>query len=107
MRRGFSIVLLFLFCGVVHGQGADAGLKGFYKNYLEEHFALRPLDATQLGDHRFDHLLEDVSKGAREKWRAHDRETLKELRRKIDYKKLSRAEQIDFEIFEHDLKRGS
>ena len=104
--RGLWIFVLVVSCVVSRGQGADAALEVFYKKYLEEHFALRPLDATQLGDHRFDHLLEDVSKGAREKWRAQDREALKELKREVDYKKLSRAGQIDYEIFEHDLKRG-
>src|SRR5687768_1828975 len=102
MRRGFHI-LLFIACSfVLRAQTADAQLEAFYKKYLEEHFALRPLNATQLGDHRFDHLLEDVSKASREKWRAHEREALRELKREVDYKKLSRAAQIDYEIFEHD-----
>ncbi|HUS37772.1 MAG TPA: DUF885 domain-containing protein [Verrucomicrobiae bacterium] len=106
MRRGFQI-LFFIACSfILRAQTADARLEAFYKKYLEEHFALRPLDATQLGDHRFDHLLEDVSKASREKWRAHERERLRELKREVDYKKLSRSAQIDYEIFEHDLERG-
>ena len=32
---------------------------------------LQPLHATEIGDHRFDDKLEDVSKAAREKWVAH------------------------------------
>ena len=106
MRRGFHILLLIACSVILRAQTADAQLEAFYKKYLEEHFALRPLDATQLGDHRFDHLLEDVSKVSREKWRAHEREALRELKKAVDYKKLSRAAQIDYEIFEHDLKRG-
>ncbi len=87
-------------------QDADGQLNAFFKNYLEEHFKLRPLNATRLGDHRFDHLLEDVSKDSRRKWVEHDRRTLGELGRRVDYKSLTRAGQIDFEIFRSDLERG-
>lgn len=106
MRRDFHVLVALLCCAVVRAQSADAKLEAFYKTYLEEHFALRPLDATQLGERRFDHLLEDVSRESREKWREHDRKTLRELNQEVDYKKLSRPAQIDYEIFEHDLKRG-
>ena len=69
-------------------------------------FQMRPLEATRLGEHRFDHLLEDVSAAARKRWVAQAQKTLKELSRKVDYAKLSRAAQIDFEIFEYELKRN-
>jgi len=82
---------------------ADAQLDAFFKKYLDETFRMRPMEATQLGDHRFDHLLEDLTPNARRAWLEHTRKTLAELPKQIDYQKLSRPAQIDFEIFEHAL----
>src|SRR5690242_5083585 len=83
---------------------ADAGLEAFFKSYLDESFRLRPLEATRLGDHRFDSQLEELTPEARTKWLELTRKTLAELPQKVDYSKLSRASQIDFEMFQHDLK---
>ena len=49
-------------------ENADAKLESFFKNYLEESFRQRPVDATRLGDHRFDGLLDDLSPRARAAW---------------------------------------
>ncbi len=81
----------------------DARLTAFFKEYLDEAFRLRPFEATRQGDHRFDHLLEDVSPKARAAWTEHTRKTLADLPKRIDKQKLSRAGQIDFEILEHHL----
>jgi uncharacterized protein (DUF885 family) len=83
----------------------DAQLTAFFKRYLDAEFRARPLEATRLGDHRFDHLLDDLSPKARAASRARWQKTLEELPRAIDFKKLSRAGQIDYEIFAHHLKR--
>src|SRR3954471_18682308 len=110
MRQVFSLFLGFVAILALNSpaRAADAeqDLQAFFRQYLDEHFALRPLDASRLGDHRFDNLLEDVSKASRERWLEHDRKILKELPRRVAYSKLSRAGQIDFEIFQHDLERG-
>ncbi len=79
-------------------------LESFFRSYLDERFRHRPVEATKLGDHRFDSLLEDVSRPARDGWLAHTRKTLNELPKQVDYSKLSRPAQIDFEIFKHDLE---
>ena len=89
----------------VLAQDADANLDTFFKEYLDEHFRQRPLEATQLGDHRFDHLLDDLSRKSRESWLAHARKTLADLPRRVEYAKLSRSAQVDFEIFRHELIR--
>jgi uncharacterized protein (DUF885 family) len=81
----------------------DAKLTAFFRSYLDEEFRHRPLEATRQGDHRFDHLLDDVSPKARAAWKERTRRTLEELPKRIDYKKLSRPGQIDFEIFRHHL----
>src|SRR4029077_54109 len=83
---------------------ADAKLESFFKSYLDDNFRLRPLEATRLGDHRFDAQLEELTPEARAKWLELTRKMLADLPQKIDYSKLSRAGQIDFETFEHTLK---
>src|SRR4051812_11413528 len=67
----------------------DAKLERFFRTYLEEEFQMRPFEATQLGDHRFDHLLDDLSPEARQKQLDHIRGGLQELRKEINYKSLS------------------
>jgi uncharacterized protein (DUF885 family) len=88
------------------GQDADAQLNAFFKQYLEESFRQRPLEATRLGDHRFDHLLDDVSEKGRAAWIEHDRNTLADLPRRVDLPKLSPAAKIDAEIFQHELVKS-
>jgi uncharacterized protein (DUF885 family) len=83
----------------------DARLQTFFKKYLDEEFRRRPLEATRLGDHRFDHLLDDVSAKSRASWKERTAKTLADLPREINKKKLSRGGQIDFEILEHHLTR--
>jgi uncharacterized protein (DUF885 family) len=79
-------------------------LESFVQQYLDEHFQMQPLAATDLGDHRFDALLDDVSRQSRDKWLAHTRSTLEALPKRVDYKSLSRDGQIDFDIFNHYLE---
>jgi len=86
-------------------QSEDDHLQSFFKTYLDQHFRQEPTAATTLGDHRFDARLDDISPEAREKWRTLAKETLKDLPRQVDYKKLSRDGQIDFEILQSELKR--
>jgi uncharacterized protein (DUF885 family) len=83
----------------------DDRLTAFFKAFLEEEFRQRPFEATRLGEHRFDHLLDDVSPAARARWAARYRATLAELPRRIDRRKLSRGGQIDHDIFRHHLTR--
>lgn len=81
----------------------DARLADFYKAYLDRMCEQRPVTATRLGEHRHAHRMDDLSPKARAARLALTRETLAELARKVDYKKLSRSGQIDFEIFRHSL----
>jgi uncharacterized protein (DUF885 family) len=86
-------------------ENEDARLTAFFKAHLEREFAERPMEATRLGDRRFDHLLDDVSAKARARWTARYRATLAELPKKIDATKLSRGARTDYEIFKHHLTR--
>jgi len=111
MKNSALLNLATALCTLLAGPGpalaqeADAQLNAYFENYLDEHFRQQPLEATQLGEHRFDHLLDDVTPKAREGWLAHARQTLQGLSRKVDYSKLTRAGQIDFEIFKQELTR--
>jgi uncharacterized protein (DUF885 family) len=111
MKRVFAVILFFLPAAGLDdtlAQSAHAEetrLRSFFQAYLDELFRLRPMEATRLGDHRFDHLLDDVSPKARTDWVELTRKTLRDLPRRVAYGKLPRAAQVDFEIFEHSLKR--
>ena len=103
IRTAAFLTSVFLTLSAV-AQSADARLEEFFKSYLERYFRAQPEAATQLGDHRFDDQLEDLSKASRDGWLAEARATLRALPRAVDYAKLSRDGQIDFEIFRHDLE---
>jgi len=111
MKPLTSLNLTAALCILLAGPGpalaeeADVRLNAVFQDYLEEHFRQQPMEATQLGEHRFDHLLDDITPSARERWLAHARRTLHELPMKVEYAKLSRAGQIDFEIFKQELTR--
>ena len=106
--RKISWVIPVLLAGAVslRGQEPDAKLNAFFKQYLEDTFRQRPMEATQLGDHRFDDLLDDLSPKARQGWTEHARRTLAALSNRVDFLKLSRPAQIDFEIFQHELTKS-
>lgn len=84
----------------------DAALEAFFQQYLDESFALRPMEATRLGDHRFDDRLDDVSAAARARWRDLYRRTLDQLPAAVDKQRLSAAGRIDWEILQHELTRA-
>jgi uncharacterized protein (DUF885 family) len=90
----------------VLAQDADAALEKYFRQYLDESFRLRPTDATQLGDHRFDDRLDDLSAPARAGWVEHTRRTLAELPQKVPFEKLSPDGKIDFEVFQHELQKS-
>ena len=73
------------------GQETDAQLDAFFKQYLEETFRQQPMEATRLGDHRFDHLLDDVSRAARAGWVERQRRALADLPRRVAMQALSPA----------------
>jgi uncharacterized protein (DUF885 family) len=85
---------------------ADDTLAAYFRKFLDQELKDRPLEATRLGDHRYDNRLEDLSAVSRAKWAERYRTTLAELPKQVNYKQLSRPGQIDYDIFEHHLKRS-
>ncbi len=84
-------------------QTADEKLNAFFRQYLEDLFRLRPFEATRLGDHRFDALIENLTPQSRAVWQDQTRKAATDLPRMVDYPRLSRPAQIDYEILEHHL----
>ena len=82
--------------------GAPA-LDRFYRAYLEADFAQRPLQATRLGDHRFDDRIDGLSSSIRASRLEQVRLALDALPRTVEYAKLPRPAQIDFEILRDSL----
>ena len=97
---------LWLSTGIAQAQSDDSKLEDFFKQHLEEVFQMRPLDATMLGDHRFDHLLDDISAPARQAWLDHSRRKLDALNREIRPSELSASGKVDFEILRDELARN-
>ncbi len=108
ITRGFLtwVVCLFLHTAVSAAAPAEPALEEFFKQYLETSFRMQPMTATRLGDHRFDHLLDDLSAAARQRWLDHDRKTLAGLRREFESAQLTSAARVDYQIFEQHLIRS-
>jgi uncharacterized protein (DUF885 family) len=89
----------------VQPDSEDAKLQRHFKQYIDAEFKRHPLEATRAGNHDHDDKLDDVSAAARKASIERTRTTLAELPKKIDYKNLSRSAQIDFEIWQQELKQ--
>src|SRR6476646_1463133 len=107
--RPLICLAAILFFPAIPGEAADSPnqqLYSFFNTFLEQRLAMHPLEATELGDHRFDTRLDDLSPDALKRSTAHLEQTLKQLPREVKYASLDRDGQIDYEIFEHDLQRA-
>ncbi len=82
---------------------ADARFSGFSQHFLDGWLELNPVGATQLGDHRFDAELDDLSPAGNARITAFARRMLTELDA-IDASALSRENQIDALIVRNQLE---
>lgn len=98
------LLLLRLLPGAVEAAEMDDRFEELAAKYIEEFTELSPVSATELGDHRYDAKLNEISKVARQKRAAFCRSYLKQLEN-IDRSGLARQLQIDHELLEHDLNR--
>lgn len=85
------------------GSAADAAFTEFSKHWLETMLRTSPVAATQIGDHRFDRDLDDVSDAGR-KTRADARDRLMAMLAAIDRNKLSRANQVDAALIDNQMR---
>lgn len=81
----------------------DAKLAAHFERHLEEQFRRHPVYASRVGDHRYSDRMDDLSPTARAADLADVRRALDELPKHIEYAKLSRQGQIDYDIFRHHL----
>jgi uncharacterized protein (DUF885 family) len=100
-----ALVLTVVSTCQLSAQTEDEKLQALFKEHLEHVFRERPLTATSLGDHRFDAQLDDISPEARSRRREQAQRTLEDLPKAINYGQLSRDGQIDFEIWQSDLRQ--
>ncbi|MBN2021687.1 MAG: DUF885 domain-containing protein [Pirellulales bacterium] len=97
-------LLIAVTCSVVRADSAaDARFARLAERYVDEWPAFSPVGATQLGDHRFDGQLDQVSPEARARVAAFCREMLGELEA-IDPNQLGRLDQVDLAMLRHALE---
>ncbi len=82
---------------------ADTAFAAFGKRALEDWMRLSPVSATQIGDHRFDAELDDLSTTGRKAALDANKALLAELQA-IDATKLSRENQVDAAILRNALE---
>jgi len=81
----------------------DMTFEAISQRYLDEMMALTPVNATSLGDHRFDGELDDVSAAGYDRRAALARELLLQVQA-LDPAQLSRAHQVDARLLASDLE---
>lgn len=82
---------------------ADKAFAVLTQRYLREFPKSSPVGATGLGDHRFDGELDEITPEARERQARFNEEVLAELGR-ISRSELSRANQVDATLLEHEVR---
>ncbi len=82
---------------------ADQAYERAAQRYMNEMLALDPVDATQLGDHRFDSRINDESPQGRARTVAEARSLLTQLDQ-VDTTQLSRPKQVDAHLLHHALE---
>ena len=94
-----------MFSVTVAQSSSDKQFEDLAKRYLDESPALGPVGATSLGDHRFDHLVNQVSSEARAERVAFNKKYIEELEI-IPKGELSRAYQVDAALLDNRLRSG-
>jgi hypothetical protein len=81
----------------------DAAFEALSQRYLDEFSRFTPIDATHIGDHRYDGQLDNLSAANRELQLNWDRELLSNLKH-IERAKLTRANQVDAAMLANSLE---
>ncbi|MEZ5943448.1 MAG: DUF885 domain-containing protein [Planctomycetaceae bacterium] len=84
-------------------QSADDQFEKLAAQFIDEYPALSPIDATALGDHRFDSQIDDLSPAARAKQREFYQRWQKQLAG-VSRSDLSRQNQIDYSLLKRKLE---
>jgi len=81
----------------------DAAFADLSKRALDTWMQLSPISATQIGDHRYDSEIDDLSAAGQQKVLAAYKGLVADLDR-IDVSKLSRENQVDAAILRNQLQ---
>ena len=84
-------------------QSEDARFTAFGNRVIDQYLRLDPASATQLGEHRYDDRLPDVSAAGRAATRGFAQRTLTQLAR-FDRSRLSRQHQVDALLLADQLR---
>ncbi len=101
--RFLTALTMALLPALASASSADQRFEALAARFVDEAPAYSPVGATRLGDHRFDAELDQVSDEARRAELQFYTAVLKELGT-IERAELSRANQVDAALLEHDAK---
>ena len=82
---------------------ADRAFEALGRRWLDRSMRYSPVSATQIGDHRYDNRVDDVSAAGRNAALRFSQDTLRQLLA-IDRAQLTRANQVDYAILENNLR---
>ena len=82
---------------------ADQQFADVSKRWLDGSFKISPVSATQIGDHRYDSEIDDLSAAGRQASVDFSRAILAEID-KLDRTKLSRENQVDYGLLHNQVK---
>jgi uncharacterized protein (DUF885 family) len=82
---------------------ADRTFEALARRYIDQGARLSPVSATGMGDHRFDHRVDDLSARGRAAGLRFSQQILASLQR-IDRTQLSRANQVDAMLLDNALR---
>jgi len=82
---------------------ADVTFEEIGKRYLGEMLPLMPVQATALGEHRYDGSLDDVSPDGQARKSALAHQLLAQLQT-LDFGRMTRANQVDFRLLRSELE---
>ncbi len=98
-----SPALILLACNALAGSANDEALENLAYEYISDLTNFSPVYATLIGDHSADTKLDNVDAAARERSRKLYKE-YKSALAAIDRSDLTRANQIDAEIFNNEIE---
>ncbi len=103
LTHAAALAASLLLSGAAQASTADAAFAAVSARYLNDFMAITPVEATQLGDHRFDDRIDDLSTAGRERNARLSRQLIDAIDA-IDIHQLSRANQVDARLLRHALE---
>jgi uncharacterized protein (DUF885 family) len=104
-RSATALGLAALAAPAAAASPADARFEALGRRYIDILTGSSPVSATQLGEHRYDHLVDDLSAAGRNRALAQGKALLAQVEA-INSAQLSRANQVDLALLKSDLKRN-